>query len=109
VELAGTKVPAQSAAREPHLVFGEAGALSGADGCNRLTGRYTTSANDGISFGEMAGTQMFCQDTDTIVRRFRMALAGTGRWRIEGSRLEFYGATGKPLAVFERREATPKK
>jgi heat shock protein HslJ len=60
VELAGTPVPAQSPAdREPHLVFGAGGRVSGADGCNRLTGPYTVKEN-GITFGQLAGTQMAC-------------------------------------------------
>jgi para-nitrobenzyl esterase len=34
-------------------------------------------------------------------------LTGTSRWSIVKGRLEFYGATGKPLAVFEQRPAAP--
>jgi heat shock protein HslJ len=104
VELAGTRVPAQSPAdREPHLVFGAAGRVSGADGCNRLTGPYTVKEN-GITFGQLAGTQMACPKSEEITRRFLGALKGTSHWSIVAGRLEFYGASGKPLAVFERRE-----
>ncbi len=49
---------------------------------------------------------MACQKTEEITRRFRAALSGTSHWRIAEGRLEFFDATGKPLAVFERREAT---
>ena len=107
VELAGTPVPAQpSAPREPHLVFGTDGRVSGADGCNRLTGPYTEKG-DAVSFGNLAGTMMACPGTDEIAGRFRSALKGTAHWRVEDRRLKFYGATGQPLAVFERREAAP--
>lgn len=108
VELSGmpVAVDAVPADRRPHLVFGTDGRLSGADGCNRLTGPYTVKA-DGITFGQIAGTLMACPKTDEIVRRFRAALKGTSHWRIEKERLGFYGATGEPLAVFERRAATP--
>lgn len=104
VELYGTTVAPEVAppGLRPHLVFGADGRLSGADGCNRLTGPYTVEA-DGITFGQIAGTQMACAKTDEIVKRFRAALKGTGHWRLANDRLEFYGATGKPLAVFERR------
>jgi putative lipoprotein len=108
VELYGTPVTEQSAAsaRRPHLVFGADGRVSGADGCNRLTGPYTVKAN-GITFGLIASTQMACPDTAELADRFRAALKGTSHWRIVRGRLEFYGATGKPLAVFERRPAAP--
>jgi heat shock protein HslJ len=107
IELYGAAVAPDAAApeRRPHLVFGADGRLSGADGCNRLTGPYTVKAN-GITFGPMAGTQMACPKTDEIAQRFRAALTGTSHWRLAAERLEFYGATGKPLAVFERRPAT---
>jgi heat shock protein HslJ len=105
VELAGMPVPPQKAPdRQPHLVFDAKGRLSGADGCNRLTGPFTVKA-DAISFGEIAGTLMACPGTDEIAKRFRAALKGTSHWRIVKDRLEFYGATGKPLAIFERRAA----
>ena len=107
VELAGTPVPAQpSPQREPHLVFGTDGRVSGADGCNRLMGPYTEKG-EAATFGNLAGTMMACPGTDDLARCFRSALKGSGHWRIEDGRLTFYGATGKPLAVFERRDAAP--
>lgn len=106
IELAGTPVGSRFATdREPHLVFGTDGRLSGADGCNRLAGPYTIKG-EAITLGQLAGTQMACLDTDEIAGRFRTALKGTAHWRIVTDRLEFYGATGKPLAVFERRPTT---
>jgi heat shock protein HslJ len=107
VELSGTPVPAQSADpdRAPHLVFGTGGRLSGADGCNRLTGPYTVKDN-GVTFGQIAGTLMACPNTEEVARRFQAALQGTSHWSLVGGRLELYGATGKPLAIFERRPAT---
>lgn len=106
VELYDAALPADSAPadRRPHLVFGADGRLSGADGCNRLTGPYTVKAN-GITFGAIAGTRMACPKTDELAARFNAALKGTSHWSIVKDRLEFYGATGKPLAVFEKRPA----
>jgi heat shock protein HslJ len=100
-ELAGMPVPALAANREPHLVLGADGRFSGADGCNRLTGSYTLKGQ-GITFGPAAGTQMACPDTAEVERRFRGALQGTGHWSLVGGQLHFFGATGKPLAVFDR-------
>jgi heat shock protein HslJ len=108
VELSGMAIATSPASeRQPHLVFGKDGRVSGADGCNRVTGPYTVKAN-GITFGELASTQMACPKTEDVERRFRSALKGTSHWNIVKNRLQFYGATGKPLAVFERRPpATP--
>ena len=104
VELVGTPVTTLGLApdREPHLVFGMQGRLSGADGCNRLIGPYEVKGN-GLVFGVIAGTQMACPRTDELARRFRAALKGTSHWSIVDGRLAFYGATGKPLLVFVRR------
>lgn len=100
-ELAGVPVPALAANREPHLVLGADGRFSGADGCNRLTGSLTLKDN-GITFGQVASTQMACPDTAEVERRFRSALKGTGHWSLVGGQLLLFGATGKPLAVFDR-------
>ena len=101
IELAGLMVPAQDANREPHLTL-ESGRASGSDGCNRVAGPYTLQG-EALTFGAMAGTRMACPDTAEIESRFQGALKGTSHWRIASNRLELYGATGKPLAVFERR------
>jgi heat shock protein HslJ len=106
VELAGTAVPAQPPGRDPHLAFAAGGRVSGADGCNRLTGSYTVKG-EALAFGQIASTQMACPGMEDVARRFQGALKGTSHWRLAAGRLEFYGATGKPLAVFERRDAAP--
>ena len=104
VELYGTAVPAASDAGDdgPYLVFGSAGRMSGADGCNHLTGPYTVTVN-GITFGQIAETQTACPRTEEVARRFREALVDASYWRIVMGRLEFYNASGEPLAIFEQR------
>ena len=106
VELYGTAVPTSSAVRDggPYLVFGPAGRMSGADGCNRLTGPYTVTAS-AITFGQIAETHVACPSTEEVARRFREALVDASYWRIVMGRLEFYNASGKPLAIFEQRPA----
>ena len=108
VELAGMTVPAagRSGDSAAHLGFGADGRLSGSDGCNRVAGPYTVK-DDALTFGQIVGTMMACAGTDEIVRGFHGALKGTSRWRIVADRLELYGTTGKPLAVFERRAMPP--
>ena len=74
--------------------------------CNQITGPYTVKGN-GITFGQLAGTQMFCEKSEEIARRFQAALKGTSHWKLAAGRLEFYGATGKPLAIFKPRSPAP--
>jgi heat shock protein HslJ len=104
VELYGTVVPAASteSGRGPYLEFGTDGRLTGSDGCNRVMGSYAVKG-DAIEFGPLAGTRMACPGTEEIVNRFHAALKGTGHWSIREGRLELFGASGKPLAVFARR------
>ena len=52
---------------QPHLVFADAGAVSGSDGCNRLMGQWTVE--DGvITFSKMASTMMYCEGVNTWLR-----------------------------------------
>jgi heat shock protein HslJ len=103
VELSGTPIATSPASdRQPHLTFGTDGRVSGADGCNRLTGPYTAKGN-AITFGNLVSTQMACPKTEDIERRFLAAVKGTSQWSIVKGRLELRAATGKPLVVFERR------
>jgi len=105
VEVAGASAMSKGIAegRELHLVFSPNGRLSGADGCNRLTGSYTLKGET-ITVGPLAATQMACVTaTDELAKKFRSAVAGTRRWNILNGRLQLYGATGKALVVFERR------
>ena len=106
VELAGKPTPSQNPNREAHLVFQAGGRVSGSDGCNRMIGSYEWKG-DGITFGQMAGTQMACTDAAEVERGFRDALKGASRLRIAGDRLELLDATGARLAVLEGRAQTP--
>jgi heat shock protein HslJ/quercetin dioxygenase-like cupin family protein len=104
VELAGVAVPGEPAARQPTIEFVANGRVAGRDGCNRFSGPYTR-AGERLTFGELALTRMACPGTEEITRRFAGAMKGTSRFRISGGRLELYGATGRPLAIFASREA----
>ena len=107
IDLAGKPTPTQDVKREAHLVFEAGGRVSGSDGCNRITGGYELKG-DGITFGQMAGTQMACPDTADIELGVRAALTGASRWMIVGDRLELFDGTGARLAAFEARPPTPR-
>jgi heat shock protein HslJ/mannose-6-phosphate isomerase-like protein (cupin superfamily) len=102
VELAGTPVPAESAARQPSLAFVANRRVAGTDGCNRISGPYTLNG-ERLTFGALVMTRMFCAETEAVSRRFNDALPGTTGWRIANGRLELVGASGTPLAVFAPR------
>ena len=108
VALAGTPVPAVAANRQPNLVFEAGGRFSGSDCCNRISGVYNVKGN-GITFSQVASTRMACLDTADLERRFQSALKGASHWSMagNGNQLELLGATGKPLAVFERGSQAP--
>lgn len=48
----------------PQLVLEGNGTLTGTDGCNRLTGTWSEDKQT-VTFGEVAATQMYCEDVDT--------------------------------------------
>ena len=104
VELGGTPVAAEPAARQPSIAFVANGRVAGTDGCNRISAPYTQNG-ERISFGAMISTRMACPGADEVSRRFAEAIQGTAAWRIAGGRLEFHDATGKPLAIFMVRPA----
>ena len=102
-ELAGKPIPTQESEREPHLVFQPLGRISGADGCNTVTGTYQTKA-DAVSFSQLAGTQMACLNRSEIERAFRDALRSAARFVVTGNRLELFNASGRRTAAFAGRE-----
>jgi heat shock protein HslJ len=89
--------------RQPYLVFGADGRVSGADGCSWLTAPYVVTAS-GITFGKMAGTETACSNSG-MAEQFRTVIVSASQWRIVMGRLEFYSPTGERFAVFERRRA----
>ena len=81
VALAGCSSSAVSAAGtwgtpssqgKPYLELKTGGALSGSDGCNRLTGTWTQSGDD-VTFGHLASTLIACQGVDTWLSKAHSA------------------------------------
>lgn len=90
---------APDAARPAELTLDANGRAAGSDGCNRVSGTYTTK-DSGLSFGAMAGTRMACPNMADRDRLFAAALSGTGRWRVTGDQLELMKPDGTRLALF---------
>jgi copper homeostasis protein (lipoprotein) len=96
-------------AREPGLSFDAAARrVSGSGGCNRITGSYTRTGTDGLTFGRMAGTMMACADGMEVEAAFLKALARVKSYNILGSILELYDEAGTLVARFEARAAAAK-
>lgn len=79
---------------KPQLVLEEGGALSGTDGCNRLTGGWEQQG-DTISFGEVASTAMACQGVDTW-------LVGLSTATVDGKTLHVSDASGAEIGTLTR-------
>lgn len=95
------------AVRNPaHLSFAEANRVSGATGCNRLTGNVTIEART-MRFGALVSTRMACPQGGDVEARFLAALAATRSWGIEGGALHLRNAEGDIVATLEHREALP--
>lgn len=95
------------AARNPaHLSFAEANRVSGATGCNRLTGNVTIESKT-MRFGAVASTRMACTNSGDVEARFLAALEATRSWGIEAGALHLRNAEGDTVATLEHREVLP--
>jgi heat shock protein HslJ len=95
VQIDGQAVGSSAEAREPHFVLStDGGSVSGSTGCNRLSGKFTQSA-DGLRFGPLITTRMACQPAaNELEARFLRALEATASSRVVGNTLELRDASG---------------
>jgi heat shock protein HslJ len=80
------------------LTLDEGGALSGTDGCNRLSGSWRIENDDLVVFDGVASTRMACPDVDTW-------LDGLSQASISGSTMTILGDDGAEIGQLQR-EAT---
>ena len=85
----------------PFLSFSDDGNVSGYDGCNQLGGSWEATS-DGIEFGDLAATQMFCEDVDTW-------LISAASAEISGGTMTVLDEDGKQLGELEQTSTTPLK
>ncbi len=74
-ETADTVRPEQSEAFQ--LTFQDDGQVAATTDCNTMMGSYEVSAANGIAFGEMASTLMYCEGSQEMVYRSMLAEAET--------------------------------
>jgi len=96
----GTLVPVISGA-EVNADFRRDGTLTGSAGCNRYAASYTTR-DYGITVTNTSSTLMFCPGPGIMEQEsaFLADLSGSSWFRVSGSSLKFYDASGKPVLVF---------
>jgi heat shock protein HslJ len=96
-----TELPGQTLAPRPAVTLQFAGdRVSGSDGCNRFSGRYSVA--DGIFHvvPSLASTQMACPpEVSAQAQAFITALTSAASYRIEDRRLELLSAAGASLAA----------
>lgn len=73
--------------------------ISGTDGCNRIMGTYAVK-NHQIQLGQLAGTQMFCQNTAELSSKYNEALNKVAGYQVVGKTLKLLDRHGNPVLQF---------
>jgi heat shock protein HslJ len=101
--LNGDAVVTPEGAREIQFVLHQEGhRVAGFSGCNQMMGAYQVE-NDKITFSQMGGTRMFCENTMDIETRVHQMFAAVAAWKISGESLALIDAGGQTIATFESR------
>jgi heat shock protein HslJ len=81
--------------------------VTGSDGCNRFSGRYTVTRQAFKVIPPLAATQKACgPEIDAQARGFTEALGVAGSYRIRDGQLELLAASGAALATLVEQSAT---
>lgn len=99
--LNGEAVAPVAEAKPPELEFRGDSTVQGFAGCNRISGRWSSTAADRITFAEMTATRMTCP-TQKLEDDFLSALGATTHLRLKRTVL-YLLATDTVRAVFEAR------
>lgn len=90
-----------SAHNVPSIQFDEATQrVSGADGCNRIMGSYTTDGHK-LTLGQLAGTQMLCQNTMELAAKYNTALEKVVGYQVYAKTLRLLDKNGNPVLQYE--------
>ena len=66
-----------------NVTFGADGRVFGIGACNRLTGTYTTSANNGLNVGPVGMTMMLCPKNSNYERELGLILEEATHYGID--------------------------
>ncbi len=81
----------QPASAQPVTLRFESGTVSGRAPCNSVSASYTLDG-DGLRFGPIARSKMYCADTSALEDAYLAALRQIDRATIEGGTLTLSGA-----------------
>ena len=73
---------------------------SGFGGCNRYTGSFEQNG-EAFSFGPVAATKMFCENTQSVEDAFFASLSDVRSAVVEDSTLTMYDENGTAILSFE--------
>ena len=100
VELNGKPIVRKEGSQEGFIQFDmETSSASGNSTCNSFSGGYELKEQNKISFGNIAGTMMACEDMETE-RNFYDALAQTDNYNVVGTVMTLNKGKMDPLAKF---------
>lgn len=83
----------------PSLNFSSDNRVSGADGCNRVTGSYS-AGRDTLNLTQMAGTKMACANKNYVPEKFNQALSQVTHYTVYGNTLKLLDRSGNVLLQF---------
>jgi len=97
--LDGKPVTVDESQQRPYIeLSSEQETVNGHAGCNRFHGGWAGEPGGSkLSFGPLAATRMYCEDTTRLETEFLGALGSTTRYEISGRLLVLF-ADGRPLA-----------
>lgn len=108
-EAAGQPMTPTGDAREAHLLFSPPNRLSGATGCNRLTGTFALAGTGQLTFSPLATTRMMCPEPAAAAEiRFVQALGTVKTYYVTDADLELRDGTAV-VARFRAAPASPEK
>jgi heat shock protein HslJ len=83
--------------------FDAGGQFSGFGGCNRLSGPYKLSGNNGLTIGPLVSTLIGCQgDVGELEAEYSTALAKVASYEISGTKLTLRDKNGATQVTAER-------
>ena len=95
----------ESSEKTPQIQFDSSSKrFSGSDGCNQIMGSFNT-ADDHLSFGEIASTKMMCPDANSLTAtQYQQALAKVTSYRASSQLLVLFDQNGQTLSAFKKAD-----
>ncbi len=104
IEVGGKAVADGSTQKEPYIQLNsEDNRLQATGGCNGLGGTYELKEPNRISFSQLIGTMMACENME-VENGLKRALESADSYHVQGDTLQLFRARMAPLAKFVSSE-----